>query len=233
MVGGRAKASKTPADWAAMAAVALPALHPARSADLHPGADFDALAFDGLTAEEADADGARFLECRFSDCQFGSFRLRRSTLSGCVLEDVRTPVLDAADSTWREVAVRRGRLGAFIAPGVDLLRVTVDGGRLDYVNLRGANLTQVQFLDCRIAELDVGAAQLAQVRFRGCQLDRLVLTAAALQDVDLRGAQLAAVDGVDRLAGAVLTPEQLVQVAPALAASMGIRVADPASATRP
>lgn len=226
MAGGRAKASKTPADWAAVAAVALPALQPAQNVDLHPGADCDVLAFDGLTAEDVDADEARFLDCRFSDCQFGSFRLRRSTLSGCVLEDVRAPVLDAADSTWREVVLRGSRLGAFIAPGVDLLRMTVHGGRLDYVNLRGADLTQVQFLDCRIAELDVGSAQLAQVRFRGCQLDRLVLTAATLSDVDLRGAQLAAVDGVDRLAGVVLTPEQLVQVAPALAASLSIRVAD-------
>lgn len=123
--------------------------------------------------------------------------------------------------------MRDCRIGALLAFGAELLRVSFLGGRLDYVNLRGATLAQTQFVDCRIAELDLGAAALKEVRFVGCRIDRLVLAESTLQAVDLRGAELTEVERLDRLAGATLTETQLLQLAPALAQTLGIRIENP------
>ncbi|MGZ4665101.1 MAG: pentapeptide repeat-containing protein, partial [Frankiaceae bacterium] len=105
--------------------------------------------------------------------------------------------------------------------------VTVEHSHLDYVNLRGATVSQCQFLDCRIGELDLGGAQVRDVRFPRCEIDDLDVRGATLAAADLRGARLAGLDSVGGLAGAVVTEAQLVRLAPALAAHLGIRVLPP------
>ena len=55
---------------------------------------------------------------------------------------------------------------------------------------------------------------------RGADFDQV-----RLKDVDLREAtELDLVAGVDRLAGAVINPAQLLELAPAFAAQIGVRV---------
>ena len=53
------------------------------------------------------------------------------------------------------------------------------------------------------------------------------MSGCTLDEVDLRGAQLAALDGIGSLAGSLITEAQLVRLAPALAAHLGIRVLPP------
>ncbi|CAM5229255.1 Pentapeptide repeat-containing protein OS=Streptomyces tendae OX=1932 GN=GUR47_26395 PE=4 SV=1 [Streptomyces tendae] len=58
-----------------------------------------------------------------------------------------------------------------------------------------------------------------------CALKQADLGAATLTDVDLRGAApLELSRGVDRLSGAVISPAQLLDLAPVLAAELGLRV---------
>ncbi|CAM5533062.1 hypothetical protein SFUMM280S_07028 [Streptomyces fumanus] len=57
------------------------------------------------------------------------------------------------------------------------------------------------------------------------QVDARRAGASVLVDVDLRGAApLEIARGVDRLAGAVISPAQLLGLAPVLAAELGVRV---------
>ena len=211
-------------DWDALAEVSLPDLESASPDELDAGGRHDGLAFADLA--ELPADEAVFLDCRFSGGDVGSGRMRRTRLNTCVLEDLRFSELDASGSTWSEVVLRNCRVGALVAADAGLSDLTVDGGRLDYVNLRMAKLARVQFLSCTIGELDLGAAELRDVRFVDCELATLVVRGARLSEVDLRGARLGGVEGIGELGGAVISPAQLVQLAPALAAHLGIRVAD-------
>jgi hypothetical protein len=55
-------------------------------------------------------------------------------------------------------------------------------------------------------------------------VDSLNVRQAKLQDVDLRGATLAAIDGLTDLRGATISHDQLVMIAPLLAASIGHKV---------
>ena len=76
-----------------------------------------------------------------------------------------------------------------------------------------------------LAEPDFGGAKLDRVEFRGCELRGADFTGVRMKDVDLRGATLLDIArGVERLAGAVITPAQLLDLAPAFAAQMGVRV---------
>ncbi len=218
---------KAPVDWHALADVQLPGLQQAKRDDLRPGGHHDGLAFDGLALGDLRGDDAAFLECRICACVIEEGTLQRARLRSCLLEDVRATVLDTSDSTWADVVVRGGRIGALLAHGAELVRVTVDHGLLDYVNLRGATLSQCQFVDCRIGELDLGAGELTDVRFSGCEISSLVVSGCTLDEVDLRGAQLAALDGIGSLAGSLITEAQLVRLAPALATHLGIRVLPP------
>jgi uncharacterized protein YjbI with pentapeptide repeats len=207
--------------------VPLPALCSGRSDDLGTDADVEGIAFDGLDLQGLVADGARLLECRLSSCKLDDARLRRARLSSCLLQDVSATALDMADSSWLDVVVRGGRVGAFVAHGASLTRVAFVGARVDYINLRAATLTQVRLLDCRIGELDLCAAQVKTVRFEGCEVERLVVTGASLEAVDLAGADLVALEGVGSLRGAEISQDQLTRLLPALAAHLGIEVHEP------
>ncbi len=62
--------------------------------------------------------------------------------------------------------------------------------------------------------------------FRDCTVRRAELREVRLKDVDLRGGatELDIASGVERLAGATITPGQLMELAPAFAARIGVRV---------
>ncbi|MGC5412712.1 pentapeptide repeat-containing protein, partial [Streptomyces sp. DT225] len=97
--------------------------------------------------------------------------------------------------------------------GAVLERVLVRGGKIDYLNLREARLTDVVFEGCVLAEPDFGGARLRRVEFRDCVLRRADFSAARMEAVDLRAvAELDIARGVERLAGAVISPVQLMEL---------------------
>lgn len=150
--------------------------------------------------------------------------LARARLVDVRLEEPTVADLRAQDSTWRTVRVDGGRLGACDAAGATWDAVTVTGTRIGYLSLRDARLADVTLTDCRIDTLDLAGARLRRVSLRGCTIDELLVTHAVMDAVDLRGAHIARIDGVQALAGAVISPEQLGQVAADLAAACGIAV---------
>ncbi len=105
-----------------------------------------------------------------------------------------------------------------------LERVVVRGGKIDYLNLREARLKDVVFEGCVLSEPDFGGAQLVRVEFGDCVLKRADFSAARMESVDLR-----AVAELD-IAGAWTgwrrgdQPAQLMELAPAFAAQIGVRV---------
>ena len=83
------------------------------------------------------------------------------------------------------------------------------------------------FEGCVLAEPDFGERELERVEFRDCVLKRVDFSGVRMTDVDLRTvAELDIARGVDRLAGAVISSAQLLELAPAFAAQIGVRVED-------
>lgn len=186
--------------------------------------DYDGIHFAGLDFEGQAADDAAFLGCRFERCGLGGVSMRRARVAECLVEDLQASSLDVADSTWRDSLLTVRRVGALMATGASWASVRVRGGRLDLVDLSGAKLHGVAFEGCVIGELDLGTCEARGLTFEDCEIELLDVTGARLFAADLTGAAIGAVKGVAGLRGATVTPAQLVDLAPQLAAHLGLRV---------
>ncbi|MBQ1089139.1 pentapeptide repeat-containing protein [Streptomyces sp. B93] len=205
--------------------VRLPVLERWPGGELEPDGDYDGLEFTEADLGSQDGGGARFMDCALTGCALDETRLRRARLLDTRISAPRGVGTDLAEATLRDVEVLDARLGGVRLHGAVLERVLVRGGKLDFVNLRGARLRDVVFESCVLVEPDFGGARLERVEFVDCAVRAADLTAATLVDVDLRGAaELEIERGVERLAGAVISPGQLVELAPVLAGALGIRV---------
>src|SRR5436190_1904805 len=81
-----------------------------------------------------------------------------------------------------------------------------------------------EITDATLAGADFGGARLTDVTFDGADLQRATFDQVRSERVDLRGARVAELRGVGGLAGAVVAPDQLVALAPALAIAVGLTV---------
>ncbi|TLS41288.1 pentapeptide repeat-containing protein [Streptomyces montanus] len=205
--------------------VRLPPLVAYEGGELEPDGDYDGLEFREAAFVAQDGGGARFMDCALTGCALDETRLHRARLLDSVLTGIRGVGTDLGEATLRDVEVVDARLGGVQLHGSVLERVVIRGGKIDYLNLRKARLKDVVFEGCVLVEPDFGGARLERVEFVDCVLKGADFNAVTLVDVDLRAA--AEVDiarGVDRLAGAVISPAQLLDLAPVLAAAMGVRV---------
>lgn len=185
---------------------------------------YDDLELDGLDLTGQDAREARFLDCALHGCVLDDVRLAGAHLVDTSLVEVRAATLDVPRAEWRDVSVTDCRLGAVRAFAGELLRVTITGGKIDYLNLRDATIRELRLVGVTIGDLDLAGARARDVVVQDCRVRRLDLTNARLTDVDLRGADLSEIDGLVGLAGATISEEQLVSLAPALAAQLGVLV---------
>jgi uncharacterized protein YjbI with pentapeptide repeats len=189
-----------------------------------PDALIDGETFDGFTLDDVRAPGVRLVECGLRSGTVGGGDLGASVWRGTRLEQVRLVGVGLARSQWTDVELTGCALSGCELYGANLRRVRLRDCVLDSVNLRGAVLHEVVFADCRVRDLDLGSAQLDDVRWAGSRIERLDLSFARLSAVDLRGATVDLARGWDRLQGAVVDHGQLLDLAPALAAHLGLTV---------
>lgn len=194
-------------------------------ADLTPGSDLDGVVLDRVDLSGQDGSDSRLIDCVLDGCTLDETVLRGSRLVDTTIRGASASALDLSDAGLQDVVLADCRVGGLAAYGSDLVRVTVRGGKVDYLNLRGATLVDVVLEGCVVGDLDLGGARVTRLRVVS-RVDRLRVTGAAFEASDLRGADLAAVEGVGGLAGATISEDQLSALAPALAAHVGIRVAE-------
>ncbi len=204
--------------------VELPALAPFAGPALEAGGDYEAVDFADRDLAGQRAEGVAFLGCRFQRSRLDELELPRARFSECLLAEVHATSIDVRDSVWRDCLLADGRIGALAAPGASWTSVRIRGGKLNFVDLSGSRLRHVVFEGCSIGELDLGEAQVRSVRFVGCHLDVLIVEGARLTEVDLSGADLRGLRGIGNLRGATVSREQLIDLAPLLAAHVGLSV---------
>ncbi|MER6445723.1 hypothetical protein DEJ51_14845 [Streptomyces venezuelae] len=203
----------------------LPELTVWEGGGLEPDGDYDGLEFADLDLAGQEGIGSRFMDCAVRRCVLDEAGLAKARVLDSVLEGVRGVGTDLSGASLRDVEVVDARLGGVQLHGAVLERVVVRGGKIDYLNLRKAHLKDVVFEGCVLVEPDFAGAVLERVEFRDCALRGVDFSGVRMTDVDLREASvLEIVRGVEALAGAVISPAQLFDLAPALAARLGVRV---------
>lgn len=213
--GGRARPARQ---------VPLPQLTEFDAECLEAGRDYDAIVFADRDFTNQDASDSRFLECRLERCCIEGLTLRRARVADCQLADLYGASVDLSDSTWRDSQMSGGRLGAMTLPGATWTGIRLEGIKLGFVNLAGAQLEDVVFEECEIGSLDARSAQLRSVAFVECTVGELNMAEATLSKLDLSGARLRALVGIESLRGAIVSHEQLIDLAPLLAAQLGVEV---------
>ncbi|MEC4015609.1 pentapeptide repeat-containing protein [Streptomyces sp. H27-D2] len=207
--------------------VRLPQLTAYEGGGLEASGDYDGLEFTDLDFVGQEGRGARFMDCGLYRCALDETRLSRARFVDSVLEGVRGVGTNLAEAALRDVELLDARLGGVQLHGAVLERVVVRGGKIDFLNLRQAKLKDVVFESCVLVEPDFAGATMERVSFVDCTLRQADFSNTRITDVDLRhAAQLDIARGVDQLAGAVISPSQLIDLAPAFAAQIGVRVVE-------
>lgn len=193
--------------------------------DLEPNADIYAHRFTGRRGGILDlGKGSVVNGCLFDDVAVDELNVASSRLVETRLQQLAAPVVKMARATLRDVEFEGGRLGAVEAYDLDARAVRFSGCRISYLNLRGSKLLDVVFRDCIIDEVDLLQADARRLSFEGTRIGTLAVHNSKVADFDLRGAELQVVTGWSSLAGATVTEEQLMLLAPQLAAELRIRV---------
>lgn len=191
---------------------------------LEPGdqRDRERLTADGVV--RVGASRASLQQCSLEFTDVDDVDLEHARLIECLLKEPGVTTLRAAEATWRGVEICGGRIAALEAPEARWDAVRISGARIGYLNLRDAAVTDAVIADCRVDTLDLASATLTRVQLSDCRIGELITTHATLRHVDLRGTSLQAISGVLGLAGAVVSPEQLVDLAGPLAEACGLQV---------
>ncbi len=205
--------------------IVLPGLTDNDGSLLRSGDSREAERFTGVNLDGRDLTGIGFGECELFRVSLHETKLRGASFSECLATDLHAPVFSAPRSSWRDVCIDHARLGSVEAYEATLRSVHVDGSKLDFVNLRNATLTDVRISNCVIDELDLGSANVQRLELQNCRIGTLDVGGAKLKDVDLRGGDFSVIHGLEGLRGATIDDAQLSQLAPLLAAHLGVRVA--------
>jgi len=180
--------------------------------------------FSGLDLTGRNLGGLTLSECALVDVTVTDADLRAARVTDTALTRLNAPVLRAPHSVWRDVGIEHSRIGSGELYDAELTTLLIGQSKIGFLNLRGSVLRDVAFEDCTIDELDLSEASATRLAFSGCAIAMLDVSRARLEHVDLRGARVDGIRGIDSLSGVTVDAAQLTDLAPLLAAHLGIRV---------
>lgn len=199
--------------------------------DLDPGGLEPPVEVEDARIEAAAIGVVEWGSARFEHAHLVEVDLEGAKLRGVSLVDLIGERVNAANGRWggaslRRVVFRECRLTGLDLGEARLADVGFEDCKLDYANFRHSEIEHVTFTGCAMTEADFQGAKLRATRFEGCDLGRADLTKAELEDVDARGSTLNLAGSVLGLRGLKIDASQLIDLAPALAAEIGIEVED-------
>lgn len=166
-------------------------------------------------------------------------RIETSKLVGTIMNALNLDRFEATDTVFEKVeatALRTYRAqcnrlmfadtratGADFAEGYfeDCLFRNV---KFDEAGFRMAQFKRVQFENCVLNKADFYQAKLSHVSFSNCELEETNFDKVSCQAVDFRGENLSLLRGILGLKGALISQEQLIQIAPLLAAELEFKI---------
>ncbi|WP_226532944.1 pentapeptide repeat-containing protein [Microbacterium paraoxydans] len=159
-------------------------------------ADADAVDLTGATVVDVDMSGARI----------ASLRMR--------------------DAGVRRVRISGGRIGTLDLSEARISELDLRDVRIDYLNLGASKVTDLEISGCTIRTIDMPQSELTRARFADTSTEEVDPRGMRAKDLDLRGLDALAFLDANSLRGATLTSFQVQQLAPVIAAGIGIQIKD-------
>lgn len=189
---------------------------------LEPGIGFEA-----VTLTEANWSGQTHRRLSLDDVRLiapdiTSAKLRDGGWADVRLEGGQLAGADLAGTSLRRVQLDRIRANGLILTECEVKDVTIADAKCDLANFRFGKWVKVRFVRCSLREVEFIGANLNQVVFEDCDLTGADFSGSQLKAVDLRGSRFDSLKGLGGLRGAIMSYDQLIGLAPDLAAELGI-----------
>ncbi len=205
---------------------AVPQLNPAEPGDLASRAVLDGVEIRGVDLSGTHAANARLMEFALRECSADEFSTPGLSAVDTFVGDMHLQTWKTQDGTWRDGHFAGMRVGAWLADGTEFIDVVIRDSKVDLLSLRGARITRLAIVNCSIDTLDVTEAQIADLTITGGSVGELVTSNARMSNVEVSATELHMVSNPSHLRGLVISATQLVELAPAFAAHMGITVTE-------
>lgn len=157
-------------------------------------------------ADAVDLTGATVIDVEMSGARIASLRMR--------------------DAGVRRVKISGGRIGTLDLSEARISELDLRDARIDYLNLGAAKVTDLDISGCAIRTIDMPQSELTRVRFTATSSDEVDPRGMRAKDVDLRGLDALAYLDANSLRGTTLSYFQVQQLAPVIAAGLGIQIKD-------
>ena len=172
-----------------------------------------------------DLDDVALVRCVVEGVRLTAASARRVRLTDVVLRDCELSGLDLQEARLRRVRIERCRATGLEGGALHAADVAVVDTKLADAGLRMTEWERVAFVGVEATGVDWTAASLRGASFVGCDLSGAVLSRCRMDEVTFRASGLDDLVGARALAGAVVDGPQLVPVALALFADLGIGLA--------
>lgn len=203
-----------------------PQLDPRRVASLSHDERIDEGEITDCVLVDQRANGVSFAAVSASNLDLSGSRLEEASLTDCALRRCSLANVQARRASLLRVAVEGSRMTGLAVPESTLRDLMIRACRVDLASFAFARLERVTFEDCVLEQADFLEAQLDAVRFHRCSLARADFRGAHLRRCEFRRSDLTGLEGVERLRGAAMEWPDIVEIAGALAAALGIDVID-------
>ena len=158
------------------------------------------------------------------DARLAGARIGRLGLLDCRLDRCELAGADAKHSSLVRVELAGCRLTGLEGEDVLLRDVRISDCRMDLASLRDARLERVTFERCDLRELDLQGARLHEVRFLACDLSEAIVADADCSRTELADCTYTDLRGLSGLRGTTIAWADAIELAPAFAAALGVRV---------
>ena len=148
----------------------------------------------------------------------------RCTLHTCDLSRLTVSSLDSVTLSDCKM------IGTNLADG-EFSDMVITGGIARYLGIRMAAVTRTSLQDVELTEADLYDAKLTDVTFDGCSLEAATVDRCQFTRVDLRGARHLGFTINGSLAGAIISPPQVFDLAYQFALSSGVSIEQRAEPT--
>ncbi|HTX09744.1 MAG TPA: pentapeptide repeat-containing protein [Solirubrobacteraceae bacterium] len=188
---------------------------------VHEGLRLEGFRFAGVEAEQVGLKRFVLTEVDLSEAKLDRLDLEDGAINGCNMAS-----LTSYSCTLERVVIEASRLTGAVLIQPRLVDVVFRDAPIDLSCFRFGRLNRVRFERCRLVEADFQGVTANACTFIDCDLTSAQLSQGTFAGSAFRGCRLAGLRGLEALKGARMAWEDVMELATALATSLGIDVRD-------
>lgn len=163
-------------------------------------------------------------ESKFSQVKLLESESKNTGLLDVIFENCDLSGINISELSAQRVMFSECRLSGIQFYESTLQDVIFKNCKIDLANFRFTNFKQVVFEDCILVEADFTSSKFISTSFNRCDLSLSNFSQVKVEKLDLRTSTITTISGLSDLAGAQISTDQLMYLAPSMASTIGLVV---------